>query len=125
MFFQEPYRTEKNTQQIDGFFKFEGFDYLIESKWEAKPINSAEIASLKQKIDTKFNGTRGCFIAINGFRSEVISDYSGRGAKIIFMDGEELTHILENRIELCTALTIKITEAAKTGNPYASLLDAL
>lgn len=94
---------------------------MIETKWEQSKLNSAKIASLKQKVDTKLNGTRGLFIAINGFREEVIKDYSNQDAKIIFMDGEELVYILEGRISLKDALLIKITEAAKTGNPYISL----
>src|SRR5699024_1070872 len=109
------------TQQVDGYFRFEGQDYLVETKWEKKAINSAEIASFKQKVDTKFHGTRGLFIAINGFRPEVINDYSGREAKIIFMDGEELMYILENRVLLKKAITHKLIQAAKTGNPYSHL----
>lgn len=105
--FQGSYRNKENTQQIDGFFRFEGFDYLVEAKWETGFINSAKIASLKQKVDTKLISTRGLFISINGFRDEVIQDYSNRDAKIIFMDGRDLTHILENRISLKEALIKK------------------
>ena len=36
----------------------------------------------------------------NGFRDEVIQDFSNRDAKILFMNGQELSYILENRISL-------------------------
>ncbi|WP_285046571.1 restriction endonuclease [Lactococcus petauri] len=120
--FEDSYRNEENTQQMDGYFRFEGFDYLVEAKWEKNLINSAKISTLKHKVDTKLHSTRGLFIAINGFREEVIRDYSNYDAKILFMNGEELMHILENRISLREALLIKIARAAKTGNPNASLL---
>lgn len=102
--FQKSYRNESNTQQIDGYFRFDGSDYLTEIKWDKNKVNSAQISSLKQKVDTKLNATRGFFIAINGFRNEVVKDYSNRDAKIIFMDGEELIHVLEDRISLKEAL---------------------
>lgn len=120
--FEDSYRNKENTQQMDGYFRFEGFDYLVEVKWEKGLIDSAKISTLKHKVDTKLNSTRGLFIAINGFREEVIREYSNHDAKILFMNGEELMHILENRITLGEALLIKVTEAAKTGNPNASLL---
>lgn len=123
--YQKPYRNKENTQQMDGFFTFEGFNYVVEVKWKQKPIDSADIASLKQKVDTKLHATRGFFLAINGFREEVIRDYSNKDAKILFMNGEELTYVLENRITLEEALLIKITEAAKTGNPNSSIRDIL
>lgn len=34
------YRNITNTQQLDGYFRFEGFDYLVEMKWEKNPVNS-------------------------------------------------------------------------------------
>ncbi|EKZ0176821.1 hypothetical protein QRK73_002753, partial [Enterococcus faecalis] len=96
--FVDSYRNKNNTQQMDGYFRFEGFDYLLEVKWENDAVNSAKIASLKQKVDTKLDATRGLFISVNGFREEVINDYSNKDAKIIFMDGVEVVYILENRI---------------------------
>ncbi|EMF0439857.1 restriction endonuclease [Enterococcus hirae] len=123
--YHDSYRNDTNTQQVDGYFRFEGQDYLVETKWEKNSISSAEIASFRHKIDTKFHGTKGFFIAVNGFRQEVISDYSNRDAKIIFVDGEELTYILENRISLKEAITYKLIQAAKTGNPYGPLRNLL
>ncbi|HEW0408299.1 TPA: restriction endonuclease [Streptococcus pneumoniae] len=112
-----------DTQQLDGYFRFEGFDYLVEMKWEKNPVNSPKIASLKQKVDTKLTSTRGLFLSINGFRDEVIQDFSNKDAKILFMDGQELAYILENRISLYEALKVKIIGASKTGNPNVSIIN--
>ncbi|HFI0264550.1 hypothetical protein [Streptococcus suis] len=86
------------------------------------PVNSLKIASLKQKVDTKLTSTRGQFLSINGFRDEVIQDFANRD-KILFMDGQELSYILENRITLYEALKVKIVGASKTGNPYVSIVN--
>ncbi|HEU7125225.1 TPA: restriction endonuclease, partial [Streptococcus pneumoniae] len=76
--YHDSYRNRTNTQQLDGYFRFEGFDYLVEMKWEKNPVNSPKIASLKQKVDTKLTSTRGLFLSINGFRDEVIQDFSNK-----------------------------------------------
>lgn len=123
--YHESYRNDTNTQQLDGYFRFEGFDYLVEIKWEKDPINSSKIASLKQKVDTKLTSTRGLFISVNGFRDEVIQDFSNRDSKILFMDGQELSYILENRISLYEALKVKIIGASKTGNPNVSIISSV
>ena len=121
--YHDSYRNSSNTQQLDGYFRFEGFDYLVEIKWTKDQINSSNISSLKQKVDTKLTSTRGLFISINGFRDEVIQDFSNRDAKILFMNGLELSHILENRISLHEALKAKIIGASKTGNPNISIIN--
>jgi hypothetical protein len=121
--YHDSYRNDSNTQQLDGYFRFEGFDYLVEIKWEKDPISSSKIASLKQKVDTKLTSNRGLFISVNGFRDEVIQDFSNRDSKILFTDGQELSYILENRITLYEALKVKIVGASKTGNPYVSIVN--
>ncbi|MBL6537740.1 restriction endonuclease [Streptococcus suis] len=121
--YHDSYRNSSNTQQLDGYFRFEGFDYLVEMKWEKNPVNSPKIASLKQKVDTKLTSTRGLFLSINGFRDEVIQDFANRDSKILFMDGQELSYILENRITLYEALKVKIVGASKTGDPYVSIVN--
>lgn len=116
------YRLEKIVANL---FKNSDIDYLVEIKWEKDPINSSKIASLKQKVDTKLTSTRGLFISVNGFRDEVIQDFSNRDSKILFMDGQELSYILENRISLYEALKVKIIGASKTGNPNVSIISSV
>jgi len=114
--YRKSYRTE--TQQIDGHFKFEGFDYLVEAKWRADKPNENEIGGFKRKIDTKLESTRGVFISINGFREEVIKSFEGVGNNILFFSGEDFTHVLEGRIDLDEVLRKKIDKAAQEGIAY-------
>lgn len=114
--YRKSYRTD--TQQIDGHFKFEGFDYLVEAKFRIDKPNESEIGGFKRKIDTKLESTRGVFISINGFREEVIKSFEGEGSNILFFTGEDLTHILEGRIELDEVLRKKIDKAAQEGIAY-------
>lgn len=114
-------KNSNGTQQIDGHFKFDSFDYVVEAKWEKGKSNSADVASLLNKVETKLNSTRGLFVSINGFRDEVVSEFSGRGSKIIFMDGSDLMLILDGRLSLSDGLRLKIDKASQIGNPYYSL----
>jgi restriction endonuclease Mrr len=117
--YKRSYRTE--TQQIDGHFKFDGFNYLLEAKWRQDQPNEAEIGSFQRKVNTKLDATRGVFISINGFRQEVINEFSGHGTNIILMSGEDIIHILEGRVELKEALNIKIECASQYGTAYTKV----
>lgn len=116
--YRKSFRNPTNTQQIDGHFRFEGFDYLVEAKWIVGFPDSADISSFKNKIESKLSSTRGMFVSVNGFRPEVIQEFSGRDSKIIFLSGQDLIHILEGRLSLREALIIKIEKAAQEGLTY-------
>jgi len=118
--YKKSYRTE--TQQIDGHFKFDGFNYLMEAKWRKDQPNESEIGGFQRKVNTKLDATRGLFFSVNGFRDQVISEFSGHGANIILMSGEDLIHILEGRVDLRDALQIKIEKAAQYGLVYSKIL---
>lgn len=117
--YRKSYRT--NTQQIDGHFRFEGFDYLVEAKWRKDLPTEQEVAGFRQKVITKLESTRGFFVSVNGFREEVVNQFSGQGANIIFMSGEDLIHILEGRIDLRDALRTKVEKASQEGKVYVPI----
>jgi hypothetical protein len=77
--YRKSYRTE--TQQIDGHFQFQGFDYLVETKWRVDQPTVQEIGGFKCKVDHKFESTKGLFISVVGFRSEVADYFSETGEK--------------------------------------------
>lgn len=114
--YRKAYKTE--TQQIDGHFRFEGFDYLVEAKCTKDKPNEHEIAGFERKITTKLESTRGIFVSINGFRDEVVKQFEGKGSKIILFSGEDIMHILEGRIDLRDVLRFKIEKAAQEGKVF-------
>lgn len=119
--YKKSYRNSENTQQIDDFFKFDGFDYLVETKWISGFPSVSEIASFNHKIESKLESTRGLFVSVNGFRNEVIKEFSGKRSKIIFMDGQDLALILEGRINLKDAMNLKIEKAVQYGETFLPL----
>jgi len=112
--YRRPYRTR--TEQIDGHFGYRGFDYLVEARWRVKPPTEADLAALKTKVDKKLTSTRGLFVSITGFRSEVVLEFTrGISSNIVLMDGYDLTLILEGHVSLIDALELKIKKAAQEG----------
>ncbi|MNR82468.1 hypothetical protein D3C72_132270 [compost metagenome] len=119
--YRKSYRA--GTQQIDGHFNFDSFDYIVEAKWRKVPPDEQEIAGFKNKVETKLTSTRGMFVSIQGYRPEIIAQFQGRDANIIFMDGMDLYHILDGRVSLVDALKFKRDKAVQEGRVFASLTD--
>jgi hypothetical protein len=117
--YRKSYKT--GTQQIDGHFNFEGFDYIVEAKWRKDRPDEQEIAGFKNKIETKLASTRGLFVSVQGYREEILNQFQGRDAKIIFMDGTDLFHILDGRVSLTDALKLKREKAVQEGRVFVSL----
>jgi hypothetical protein len=117
--YRKSFRTE--TQQIDGHFHFQGFDYLVEAKWRADAPTVQEIGGFKHKVDSKFESTRGLFVSVIGFRDEVVDHFSETGGNIVLMDGMDLAFILEGRIDLGDALRIKIENASRRGVAFTEI----
>ncbi len=117
--YKRPYKTP--TQQIDGYFSLDGFDYLVEARWRKEQPTEGKIGEFQRKVNTKLESTRGLFVSIVGFREEVATQFNGQGANIILMDGVHLTHILEGRIDLREALRFMIETAVQKGVVYTGL----
>ena len=65
---------------------------------------------MRRKIDS----TRGLFVSVAGFRSEVLDEASDL-LDLILIDGQDLALILEGRISLIEALQLKLDKAAQQG----------
>ncbi|WP_420631333.1 restriction endonuclease [Candidatus Leptofilum sp.] len=118
--YRRPYRVAN--EQIDGYFKYKGFDYLVEAKWRSSQPTESDLAALKRKVDKKLVSTRGWFLSMAGFRQQVVSEFTrGVASNIILMDGQDLFLILEGHVTLIDAIDIKIQKAAQEGIIYFPL----
>jgi hypothetical protein len=117
--YHKSFRTE--TDQIDGYFKYDKFDYLVEIKWEKAPIDKGDLAEFQNEVVRRMQSTRGLFISMSGFNPNHISLFEGVNPRIILMDGEDLILILEGRFQLADALNLKIMHAVKNGKIFYRL----
>jgi hypothetical protein len=112
--YRKSYRTEG--EQIDGFFTFGGFDYLVEARWRKEPPALSDMLAFKGKVDRKIESTRGLLLSIAGFQEESVQRLKEAGpANLILADGYDLTLILERRVGLIDGLQAKIDKASQEG----------
>lgn len=101
--YRKSYRA--NGEQIDGFFAFGGFDYLVEARWRKDPPDLQELLAFKGKVDRKIESTRGLFVSVPGFREDTVQKLREAGpANLILADGYDVTLVLEGRVSLIDAL---------------------
>jgi restriction endonuclease Mrr len=112
----DPFRV--NGEQIDGSVKFEGEHYLIEAKWQDKAAANEAVYQFAGKIEGKMYG-RGLFVSIHGFSENVVSSLvAGKAIKTVFIDGADLTLVLEGLISFSDMLDKKIEAAQIKGLIY-------
>ena len=115
--YHPPFKT--TTEQIDGWFRYKGTEYLVEDRWRKEAPTKGDLLEFRGKVEGKLGGTRGVFVSIAGFRIEVIEDWDKRSNLIIFVDGRDLMAVLEDRVSFIDALDHKIAKASQEGLPFA------
>ena len=111
----KPYRTTDG-EQIDGHFKYEKFDYLVEAKWTEGPTKQEDLSIFDGKIRGKAQSTRGLFLSANGFADNAVDKFSGDAPRIILMTGEDLAMILNGQLTFFDAMKAKIDAIVRYGN---------
>ncbi|MBD1917889.1 MULTISPECIES: hypothetical protein [Cyanophyceae] len=105
-------------EQIDGAFSFDGNDFLLEAKWQEKPIDLSDLFSFGGKIDGRLKLTLGLIISMNGFTESYNESNSSLLKAMLLMDGTDLMAVLEGRIDLKDMLFRKRRHASDTGDIF-------
>jgi hypothetical protein len=111
---REPFRVVG--EQIDGSFELDNEIYLVEAKWEKKPLSEQPLMVFREKIQGKSNITRGVFIALNRCTSEAMDAITrGKQPNFFIIDGYDLVSVLERILSLHELLRAKIRCLAEEG----------
>jgi hypothetical protein len=103
-------------EQIDGTFILDHETYLLEAKWEAKPVCEAPLLTFRGKIEGKSLFTRGLFLSINGFTTDAQTAITkGKQPTFILADGGDLSPVFEQSIRFDDLLRHKVRNLAETG----------
>jgi hypothetical protein len=113
-----PYRI--SGEQLDGHFKYDKFDYIVEIKWTKDASSQPDLSIFDGKIKGKGQSTRGFFLSINGFDENSVSKFSGDAPRIILMDGQDFYLILEELTTFYDLMKLKTDALARKGNIYIS-----
>ncbi|MEH2242735.1 restriction endonuclease [Nostoc sp.] len=112
----EPFRIVG--EQIDGAVKYDGEHYLIEAKWQDKSSSNEPVYQFVGKVEGKMYG-RGIFVSVHGFSDNVVKTIvQGKALKTVFIDGEDLIHVLEERLSFRQLIDAKVKAAQTRGEIY-------
>jgi hypothetical protein len=110
----KPYRTSEG-EQIDGHFKYEKFDYLVETKWIAETTRQKDLSVFDGKIRGKAQSTRGLFLAAEGFDENAVTKFSGDAPRILLMTGEDLAIVLNGSLSMFDLMKAKVDAIVRYG----------
>lgn len=106
-------------EQIDGSFELDSETYLVEAKWQNKPIGQDPLLVFSGKVSSKATWSRGLFISYGEFSQDGLEAFSKKGAKnVVGMTGQDLWFIFEGSLTLPEAIRLKVRRAAETGDFY-------
>lgn len=106
-----------DTEQIDGSFRFDTDDYIVEAKWRAAPSSRQDADIFAAKVRSKGKNAMGLFVSINSFTQPFIERFN-EGTPFITMDGDDLFLILDDRVRLDDVLRAKRRHSNDTGSCY-------
>jgi hypothetical protein len=113
-------------EQIDGSLDFEDHTYLIEAKFQAKPVGQDDLLVFREKVEGKATWSRGIFISISGFTEDGLVAFSrGRPTNLIAINGQDLYFILDGEMSLDQVIRLKARRAAETGEVMVSVQQLL
>ncbi len=82
-------------EQIDGAFSLHHEIYLVEAKWEKKPLPESALLIFRGKIEGKSAFTRGVFIALEGISEEARDAITrGKQPNFLVINGHDLMMVL-------------------------------
>lgn len=106
-------------EQIDGSFQFHGETYLVEARWREAQAAEGDLLVFSGKVSGKAKWSRGLFISHSGFTVDGLEAFArGKATCIICMDGLDLYHVIEGKLDLREVLERKSRRAAETNQAF-------
>ena len=122
--FELPYERlyPAKTGDPAGAFVFQGIRYSVMAPHRDTPPSLEDLLVFKRKIETMQADTRGCYVSAVTFDLSAIQQLLEAGpARIFFMDGHDLTVILDGRVSVAAGLETKIGKAFQERMPFYPL----
>ncbi len=111
-------------EEIDGSFEVNGHTYLLEAKWQNKVTSQSDILVFSGKVSGKATWSRGLFVSYGGFSKDGLEAFArGKQTNVIGMDAQDLFFILDGKMNLSEAITLKARHASETNNFFVSVYE--
>ncbi len=113
-------------EQIDGSIDFENHTYLIEAKYQSKPVGQQELLAFRAKVEGKATWSRGIFISVSSFTEDGLVAFSrGRPTNLICISGQDVYFVVGGQMPLDEVIRLKARRAAETGEVMISVQELL
>lgn len=110
-------------EQIDGSFQHDGATYLVEAKWQNRPVDADMLHGFQGKLTERPDWTRGLYVSYGGFSGDSFSAFTAR--RLIMMDGADVYFALDRRIDLGRVIAAKVRHHSERRQPFAKVTDLL
>ena len=121
---EESFRRNSGGEQVDGAFKYDGWHYLAECKWQKSPSDIGDLDGLNGKLGRSGAQSMGVFISINGWSGHVITLMKQNESKRIFLiDGEDIRMVLTGEVSLIALIKAKQRAFNFRSEPFISAHD--
>jgi hypothetical protein len=119
-----PRPSFRNTgEQIDGSIEFESHFYLIEAKWQTKPVLEKDLLVLHGRVSGHSSIGYGIFITSGSFSPDGLNAFQRlQPTSIIGFDGQDLYIILERHLSLADVIHHKVRKLAESGEFHYPVL---
>ena len=95
---------------------FENHAYLIEAKFQYKPVGQQDLLAFCGKVEGKATWSRGIFISVSNFTGDGLAAFSrGRPTNLIAISGQDLFCVVDGQMPLDEVIRLKARRAAETG----------
>lgn len=116
----------RSVGEIDVAFALDGTRVLLEAKWEQAPVSIDPIAKLSRRITQRLAGTRGVFLSMSGYSSDVLKEIvTGTQPDTLLLDRTHLEAMLSGLLSPHDLLTELVDRAAYRGELYVPLGDLI
>jgi hypothetical protein len=105
-------------EQIDGSFLWGKRHFLLEARWQKKPVPESELLAFRGKVEGKLVGTIGVFISMSGYASNAADALvRGKALNVIMFDSKDMDACMEAETGFGRVLLAKLRIAAEEGVP--------
>ncbi|HZM79914.1 MAG TPA: restriction endonuclease [Candidatus Limnocylindrales bacterium] len=112
--------------EIDVAFRLGGIRYLLEAKWEAKPISDEPVGKLAGRLRSRLGGPRGILLSMSGFtRHAAPAAERGDQPSVLLADRSHFEAMLSGLVSPDVLLQELERHLAARGGVSASLTDLM
>jgi hypothetical protein len=122
-------RVEANVRgvgEIDVAFACDGTRFLLEAKWEERPVSFDPIAKLSRRITQRLVGIRGVFLSMSGYTREAQADMlRGQQPDMLLLDRTHFEAMLSGLLSPQDLFTKLADRASYRGELFVALKDLI